>query len=226
MKKSAIIAFAAAASLLGSLNVYADSPDVLIQAENCFVSENDEAQVRISVKNNTGIAAFAVELCYDPEVLVFEDAESTNKTKSGSFGCNGEYMQDSVKVVWSSSSEMYGNGDIAVLKFRTKGNSADTVTPVRIGYCELADSKPQGVGFETMDGEIKIAGEINEGDADGNGKIEVCDAVTINKYLLDSVSYPLKSITAEANADMDKNGKVELADTGILINRLCSVQGG
>ena len=56
-----------------------------------------------------------------------------------------------------------------------------------------------------------------KGDADLNGIFDLADVTTVAKYNLSYSSYPLKSDTAQANADYNEDGAVDGIDLSIII---------
>ena len=65
--------------------------------------------------------------------------------------------------------------------------------------------------------EKKAANATMKGDADINNEVNIADLTTVAKYNLSSSSYPLKNEVAEANADMNDDGKIDGLDTSALI---------
>ena len=56
-----------------------------------------------------------------------------------------------------------------------------------------------------------------KGDADLSGEVDLADLTTVAKFNLSNEAYPLKNEVAEANADMNDDGKVDGLDTSALI---------
>ena len=73
---------------------------------------------------------------------------------------------------------------------------------------------------DTDFGEFEVPIETTatfRGDADLNGEVSLSDVIVVAKYNLSNEAYPLKNETAEANADMNSDGKVDGLDTSALI---------
>ncbi|MGN0621961.1 MAG: DUF5620 domain-containing protein [Porcipelethomonas sp.] len=64
--------------------------------------------------------------------------------------------------------------------------------------------------------------KVMYGDVDLNGKINVADVVTLNKYLLDKDGNPLNA-TARENADCEYDHALGMADAGKIINFLAKI---
>ena len=56
-----------------------------------------------------------------------------------------------------------------------------------------------------------------KGDADLNGEVSLSDVTTVVKYNLNRESFPLKNETAEANADVNSDNKIDMLDSSKLI---------
>lgn len=222
MKLKRLFAYAAALLVIGSTNAYAENSEkTQINISDAYAVSGGFAEVKIDIKNNPGISAFSVNLSYDGEILEFQEAKLGKSVTSGTFFCNGNRSGNSIKAVWSDASDMYINDDIAVIRFKIKNAEAETSSALKIEDSEFGNSHLEPIEIETNDGEIKITREILPGDADENGIIDINDIVTINLYLLDNHINPLSTYTAEANADMDGNGIIEITDSAIMIDKLC-----
>ena len=56
-----------------------------------------------------------------------------------------------------------------------------------------------------------------KGDADMNGEVGLSDIITVSKYIISNIGYPLINLTAMANADLNGDGYVDPIDISILI---------
>jgi hypothetical protein len=224
MKIKMLAAAAAIIMAAQSISVSAETGEKInVNIESGYAQENSKTDVVISFDNNPGISAYSIEISYDPQLLAFDSAKSLTSGKNETFYCNGKYSSGSIKAVWSSSMEDDADGGALQLTFKTKSETAEKTSAVDLESCQFGNKDLSQINYEISGGEVKITGEINSGDADLNGIVEIGDLVTLNKYLLDNASYPLKSNTAEANCDMDLNGKLEMSDSAYLINRLCEL---
>ncbi len=228
MKKGVIIVLTAAASLIGSMNATAAEKNLLIYAGNSYAEENNTAEVSIMIEENPGVSAFSVELRYDPEVLVYEEAEAGRDISCGTLYCNGEYSENSVKLVWSDSKDFCGQGEAAVVKFRTRNGTAETASLVNIGYSEFVNKELEGMEYEAESGKVKIAQKIKLGDTNCSGIVDISDVVLLNKYIIDGEKYSFKNIENEANSDVNGDGKIDILDSGLIIDYLSGImpEGG
>lgn len=224
MKKIGI-ATASAILLLSTanINVYSAPQDMVVRGISCYAEENGEAEMRIEFENNPGISACSMEICFDSENLIYRGAENGDVTKNGTFYCNGDLAEDRVKIVWSDSSDTSEDGTAAVIKFRTRTGAKNSDILVSIGRCEFVNATPENVKYTSSDGSIKVVNKINYGDIDLNGIVDVCDVVRISYYLLDQEKYSLDSDSAKANADVDRNGIINMSDAGKIINMVAEI---
>lgn len=218
-RKTAVLA--AAAVMLGTvspLHVSAqDAPVIYINAG--YGAECEMTEIELNIRNNTGISAYSIEVDYDPRVLYFMDARQGDALDGGTFYCNGDYSDDAVRLVWSDSRNQTADGTAAVLRFRPAYGTAETDTPVSIGYSVIADDLNEAE-FETSGGNLKIAGEINRGDVNDDGDVSVSDVVSLNMYLLNPKKYEL-SYTRQANAEVTGDKLVTANDSGLIMNYVC-----
>ncbi|MGN0621544.1 MAG: cellulose binding domain-containing protein, partial [Porcipelethomonas sp.] len=110
---------------------------------------------------------------------------------------------------------MYDNGKLIWGKEPYAENIEPTEVPP---VTEVPTTAPSGsdVTEETL-GEASCYGDV-----DCNGTIEIADVVTLNLSLLDSDNYPLSS-ESMANADVEKDNVVNMADSGKIINYLAKI---
>ena len=71
-----------------------------------------------------------------------------------------------------------------------------------------------GYSFEAID---VTDGELLKGDANLDSKVSLTDVIVLSKHDLNDAVYPLANETAEDNADMNGDGKVNGLDTSALI---------
>lgn len=220
-RKTAVLA--AAAVTLGSvspINAAAqDAPAIYINAG--YGAECETTEIELNIRNNTGISAYSIEVNYDPRVLYFMEAEQGDALDGGTFYCNGDYSDNAVRLVWSDSRNQTADGTAAVLKFRPAYGTAETDTPVTIGYSIIADDLSEAE-FEMEDDTLKIAGEINRGDVNADGDVSVSDVVSLNMYLLNPEKYDF-SYTRQANAEVSGNKIVNTDDSGLIMNYVCMI---
>lgn len=181
-----------------------------------FGAENDIAEVELNIDKSLGLAAYSIEVDFDPRVLTFVEAVQGSAFSDGVFYCNGDYSDDAVRIVWSDSRNRRDNGTAAILRFKTAYGSADTITPISIGYSVLADDMREAE-YTAKEGELIITEEITAGDINCDGEVSVSDVVMLNMYLLNAQDNPL-SYASQANADVTGDKKVNSSDSAHLLN--------
>ena len=98
----------------------------------------------------------------------------------------------------------------AIMEEHPEYLSNDGVHPCSEGYEEM-----RRIWAETMYERVYSAGESApselRGDTDGNGRITLNDLVMLQKYLVKA-----GALTAPQNADVDKNGTIDIFDLAVL----------
>lgn len=187
----------------------------IVSLSSGYGSEGAVTPVRINIDSD-GIAAYSIELNFDPDVLYFTGAEQGADIDGGTFYCNDSYSEGSIKLVWSASQNRSCNGTAAIVYFRTAYGVAETETPLSLGHIQIADDLEESE-FYTFDCEMKLGGKLNKGDVNNDGKVNISDAVAVSKYIVDSEENPL-SYTSMANADITGNGTLTGIDSTLIIN--------
>ncbi len=202
-----------------SLNVSAEENVPIVYINAGYGSENDITEVELNIKNNQGISSYSIEVDYNPSVLQFIDASQGDTPGGGTFYCNDKYDEDAIRIVWSNSRNKNGDGTTAILRFKAAYGTAETTTPLSIGYSVLGDDLNVS-SFESVGAELKIAGEITRGDVSGDGDVNIADIVRLNMFLLNSEKNPLSN-TSQANAEVTGDKIVTTADSTLLMNYVC-----
>ncbi len=220
-RKTAVLAAAAIMTAsVSPVNASAqDAPAIYINAG--YGAECETTEIEVNIKNNTGMSAFSIEVDYDPRALYFMDAEQGDALNGGTFYCNSDYSDNAIRLVWSDSRNQTADGAVAVLKFRPSYGTAETETPVTLGYSVIADDLSEAE-FERSDGSLKIAREIKRGDVNDDGKVCVSDVVSLNMYLLNAKEDAL-SYTCQANAEVNGDKAVTAEDSAMILNYVCMI---
>ena len=92
---------------------------------------------------------------------------------------------------------------------------------VRLKNIELTTTDEVAINPLDCSSTLTLSNEISIGDANGDGKISVTDAVSIVNYILGNAS---ASFHPEA-ADVNEDGKISITDAVAVINRILN-QGG
>lgn len=182
--------------------------------------ENSVIPVTLSVDREIEAAAYSVTINFDPEKLEFTSA--SDKTGVGTFYYNA-VSEDSIRLVWSNSSDTQLSGSILTAAFKTRGGTAGKTAPVQIGYCVIGSEDMSEIPFEAHSAKITISEDFVWGDADCSGETDIADVIALEKSFVDPDSYPLEH-QGLMNCDTDNSGVVDIDDIGAIFD-LVSSQG-
>lgn len=186
-----------------------------------YGAENDITEVELKIENNSGISAYSVRIDFDPRVLEFVEAEQGYAIESGTFYSNGEYSEDCVRLVWSDSRNRSGDGVLAVLRFKTANETAETKTALSIGHSTVSNDL-SAAEFETENAELRISGDYTAGDVNMDGIVDVSDVVGLNMHLLEGITDEL-SFTVQASCEVSGDKKISSDDSVCLINHVSMI---
>ncbi len=192
-----------------------DIPKIYIDAG--YGGENGIAEVNLNISGNSGLSAYSIQVDYDPSALRIVDAVAGDAMENGVFYCNADYDENALRVVWSNAHDEHGDGTLAVLRFKTANGTAETKTPISIGYSVLGNDDFEELEFETESGELKIGNELHKGDVNLDGNVDIADVVWLNGYLLNPATKTF-NYTVLGNAEMSGDNHVDIYDSAILIN--------
>lgn len=215
IKLAAVIFFIAtviSVNIFSTVNAEEELPRIFLSSANA--GENQLTEITVNFDGNVDISAFSIEILFNPENLVFIEAQKGNALNSGTFYYNS-FSEDSVRLVWSDGKDSSVNGVAAKLVFKTKNSNG--AVPVYIGYSMLGNENLQELEFETGNGEIRIYSDYLKGDVSGDGKIDSTDIILLNKYLISKELYPIGEDLL-VNADMDYDGNINSKDGMDMIN--------
>lgn len=219
-KAGAVLAAVMACFALCSTTAVAqDKPTICLNAG--YGGENDITEVELNIENNSGISAYSVKVNYDPKTLEFVEARQGDAIGSGTFYSNGEFSEDCVRLVWSDSRNRSGDGTLAVLRFKTANETEGTKTPLSIGHSTISDDL-SSAEFDVRNSELRIGGDINTGDVNMDGIVDVSDVVALNMYLLEGMSDSI-SYTIQANCEVSGDKKISADDSVCLINHVSMI---
>lgn len=191
-----------------------------ISLQGGYASESSTTSVTVSIDTEIDIAAYSIALYYDPSLIEFTDAYC--KSGYGTF-YSGNRSEDSVTLIWSDSHNRKMKGVLFTVSFKTKNGSAGNKTPIEVGYSVLGSESAGEIPFRTENCEINILNEYTWGDANGDERLSVADAVKLNQY----TSQPKKFRLSEnqiINCDTDGNGIVNSKDCENIMKQLIKLR--
>ena len=161
-----------------------------------------EVTLTVSVKNNPGIAAFDMNIVYDPSRLkpvdyvfagAFEGSLSTVSTATGKAG-------------FVSLNDVTGDGAVLNLTFEILDTAPDGAAIVSVEIGEIINVEEEPIEFAAVAGQVTVVSRV-PGDVTGDGKVGTVDVLRLLKY----VNGQDVSIV-EGSGDVTGDGKVGTAD--------------
>ena len=174
-----------------------------------------EPVVEICLKNAEDAAAYSFDVQFNGSVVIDEDELSerhTNHTRTFTNRGNGKY---SFAVLSSTSDNLSGN-DGAVRRVRLRFTS-DTPANVPVTISNAVYSRPDGTSVKMGNVETTInVHDFAKGDVNGDGEVDIADAVCVVKHVVGDNSVIFKERPADVNED---NG-VDIADAVSIVNMI------
>ena len=191
--------------------------NAVIEAGSLTTYPGDTIKVPISVRNNPGISSIKLTVTYDPAVLGYKGCTFNEALTSiaGSQTVVNDTQSGRVVLSWVVANAAYtdAKGDIAVLDFEVKSVAENTSSPVSISYepestfdNNLVDQK-----FLIKNGTVQV-NMIRPGDINGDGTVNVNDALLLLNYVCD-----LRKDEVKGNPDVNGDGAVNNKDVVILL---------
>ena len=187
--------------------------NVLI-VDDATVVQGGTVTVPVSMTNEDDITAFQFELQL-PEGFSVQDAALTarrsNQTMSYSQLENGNYQF----AAFSLNARAFSGNEGALVNVTLKANS--TVTPgdytIKVKNIELTTTDGQACVPANCSATLTVS-NIMVGDANGDGKVSITDAVAVVNKLLGK---PSTNFRADA-ADVTGDGKITITDAVAIVN--------
>ena len=174
--------------------------DFTLTVENKTVKLSDTVQLNVLLQNNPGIAGIVITLSYDTEAL------GTPTITNGEILST---MQGAVNIVFYNDTDSTANGVLASLSFTpTKAGEYEIGVKVR----ECTNIALDDVEVTAVNGTLTVLDYVY-GDANGDEKVNLKDAVLIATYLANyDYDTGTSSVELEIGADANGDGKVNLKD--------------
>ena len=193
---------------------YETSP--VIEVGSCNAYPGDTITIPVSLKNNDGIASIKFTVSYDANCLEYQGASFTEELTglSNTVAVNDE-TTGKVTMSWviGASGEYTGSETIANLKFKVKEVLENTSAQVSLTYAADSTFNNGLVDKEFLikNGTVQI-GQYRPGDINGDGTVDVNDALLLLNYVCD-----LRKDEVKGNPDVNGDGAVNNKDVVILL---------
>ena len=195
-----------------------DAPAVT--AADAIVGCSTGRLVRVSVDlaNNPGIIAARLHIGYDPQQLRLVSVENGTVFGASTFQCGGRLTDVPFTVLWSDDyarSDNTANGTLVTLTFEVQPSATvgETTVTVTCDDDSTFNAALLPVSLYMVNSTVSIV-DCTPGDASGEGKISLLDAVIISRYLAGGWDLTIN----EVNADVNGDGVLDLKDV-VLIRR-------
>ena len=201
---------------------YETSP--VIEVGSCNAYPGDTITIPVSLKNNDGIASIMFTVSYDANCLKYQGASFTEELTglSNTVAVNDE-TTGKVTMSWvkGASGEYTGNETIANLKFEVIAVSENTSAQVSLTYDKenVFNESLKNQNFLVKNGTVQI-GKYRPGDINGDGTVNVDDALLLLNYVCD-----LRKDEVKGNPDVNGDDAVNNKDVVILLRYIAEYPG-
>ena len=180
---SAVLAVCLVLSLVILQNAFADEEPVIVISET-ETFKGGKAEVTVSLKNNPGVAAVMLDVCFDSDLLLEEIVY--NSEQFGGYTYTPDDYESPVTLSWMSLSNVSGDVLFATIKFSALSGAA---------------AGDHIISAEYLEGNIYNVDESNISFSVTNGKITVSECNHINTTV-----YPaaLSTCSAQGHAEYTK----------------------
>lgn len=196
----------------------------VIEVGSCNAHPGDTITIPVSLKNNDGIASIMFTVSYDANCLKYQGASFTEELTglSNTVAVNDE-TTGKVTMSWvkGASGEYTGNETIANLKFEVIAVSENTSAQVSLTYDKenVFNESLKNQNFLVKNGTVQI-GKYRPGDINGDGKVNVDDALLLLNYVCD-----LRKDEVKGNPDVNGDDAVNNKDVVILLRYIAEYPG-
>ena len=197
----------------------------VIEVGSCNAYPGDTITIPVSLKNNDGIASIKFTVSYDANCLEYQGASFTEALKGieNSICVITPTADGKVTMSWviGASGEYTGSETIANLKFKVKEVLENTSAQVSLTYAADSTFNNGLVDKEFLikNGTVQI-GQYRPGDINGDGTVNVNDALLLLNYVCD-----LRKDEVKGNPDVNGDGKVNNKDVVILLRYIAEIEG-
>ncbi len=180
---------------------------VTFYSDTKFGIYNQEAEIPIKIKNNTGLMGFKLNLIYDSNVIEIKDVSDSSLTENGSLYFNDK--SGILSVLWNSSEEFNSDGTVFTVSVKYKQAIKTDLSVV----CSQKDTFDGA--YESPDTDCKNLniGIHRIGDANLDGVVNISDATAIQRHLAELESLKENGIVL---ANCDGNPGFNIADATMI----------
>ena len=178
-----------------------------IEVESIECMPGDEIEVKLSLKNNPGIAGLVVSMKYDTSVLTLKEVKKGTMFSGFTSGKN---------IAWDESENVTEDGVLATLVFTVSENAEAGEYSIEVIPRNCVNNDIEDVNIVAVNGKVSIV-EYVHGDANGDNVIDMKDVVLIRKYIADfDYDTEMSSVAVGKGADANADGVVDMKDVVLL----------
>jgi hypothetical protein len=180
--------------------------DAQIVIESTSAMAGNTIRLEMTLKNNPGIQGIYAYLKYDTSVLTLVKVENGNL-----FDLNYGTM-----LLWSADGNCMDDGLLCVLEFQIAEDAPAGTYPIQLIFEEVLNDDFDEVPLHAAYATVTVFNVIY-GDANGDGKITLKDALLLRQYFANKdPDTGESSIELEPGADANGDGKITLKDALLL----------
>lgn len=192
----------------------ADTPaPAVLQVGQATVIKGREVTIPVTVTGNPGFAAMGFQVSYDKTRLELLECEMAPE------GFELQLNKENGKAVFVGAADYIEDGTLLNLRFKVLENAEDGLAEITLTVQEALNASENEVSFSVTSGGVQVVTRVL-GDVNDDGEAgSLLDILRLKKYLA-GFSVEINQL----NADMNENGKVDLADLILLMQQRVGIQ--
>ena len=177
-------------------------------AESRTVAPGSTVQVPVNFQNAQNVGSLGFKLAYNPAVVQVIKVSKGSLLAPATFTSN--VQSDYIIFGFAMPQSISGTGSAAVVEFQALG-AEGSKSPLTLTEITATGSSGAALSVNSVNGELSI-GQKQLGDADGDGKLSVLDALIALKMYV-------QSLPLDLTADINKDGRVTPEDARLILEK-------
>lgn len=177
-------------------------------AESRTAAPGSTVQVPVNFQNAQSVGSLGFKLSYDPSVVQVVKVSKGSLMAPATFTSN--VQPDFIIFGFAMPQSISGTGSAAVVEFQALG-SEGSKSPLTLTEIMATGSSGAALSVNSVNGELSI-GQKQVGDANGDGKLSVLDALIALKMYV-------QLLPLDLTADINKDGRVTPEDARLILER-------
>ena len=196
----------------------ADIPaPAVLQVGQATVIKGREITIPVTVTGNPGFAAMGFQVSCDKTRLELLECEMAPE------GFELQLNKENGKAVFVGAADYIEDGTLLNLRFKVLENAEDGLAEITLTVQEALNASENEVSFSVTSGGVQVVtrvlGDVNDDGKTGTLKDMLPDILRLKKHL---AGFAVE--INQLNADMNENGKVDLADLILLMQQCVGIQ--